>query len=624
MLSDEGSNRSLAQAYIEAYNGVNRRIPGNRPIGHIIECDGERAIIVSSICATSTVAENRNPISEQPDLIAEQPNSIAEQHWAVGRLIAIHVGENRVIGLVYKTIVANHHWHTDQDNAIQVHVELLGEVRPLGDGNLSFNTGLTRYPHMGAVAHNIRSTDLAAVYARGNRRSVEIGTLTQDAKLGAHIAIDDLLSRHFAIVGTTGVGKSSAVTLLMRKIVAERPDLRILILDPHNEFASAFPDIAVAIDHKTLDLPFWMFRLEEFADVVFRGRTPDPVELDALNELVQQARENYRRVETGVPSSLRRQNLDQNSISADTPVPYRLADLIALIDERMGLLDSKAERPYLRSLKSRLESIAADPRFRFMFASASSPDTMAQTIARIFRIPADNRPICAFQLAGLPSEVVNAVASVLCRLAFDIAVSSDGRLQTLVVCEEAHRYIPADINAGFWPTRQAISRIAKEGRKYGVYLGVISQRPAELDPTILSQCNTIFAMRLGNEQDQTIIKGAMRGAARSMAGFLSSIANREAIAFGEALATPMRMTFASLPAHQIPGSQEEEEAIKHGKHEAHDQCISLASIVERLRHFHGATAPETNVSAHLWGSPVEQQRPNQPEAGSTYRPEPIR
>lgn len=216
-------------------------------------------------------------------------------------------------------------------------------------------------------------------------------------------------------------------------------------------------------------------------------------------------------IETSATKTLRRQLTDRQSVSADTPVSYRLADLLALVDERIGLLDSKAERPYLRSLKARLESISSDPRFRFMFAVTGGPETMRQAIGRIFRIPQNGKPICTFQLAGLPSEVVNAVASVLCRLAFDIALSSEGSLQTLVICEEAHRYIPTDRDAGFWPTRQAIARIAKEGRKYGSYLGVISQRPGELDPTILSQCNSIFAMRLGNERDQEIIRGAIRG-----------------------------------------------------------------------------------------------------------------
>jgi DNA helicase HerA-like ATPase len=150
--------------------------------------------------------------------------------------------------------------------------------------------------------------------------------------------------------------------------------------------------------------------------------------------------------------------------------------------------------------------------------------------------------------------VVNAVASVLSRIAFDLAMMSGGEYQILVLCEEAHRYVPEDPRLGFAPTRQAIARIAKEGRKYGCYLGIVTQRPGELDPTILSQCSTVFAMRLGNDRDQEIIRRAIADSSASTIGFLSAIGNREAIAFGEGVATPMRMTFMSQVSNLLPAA----------------------------------------------------------------------
>jgi DNA helicase HerA-like ATPase len=131
-------------------------------------------------------------------------------------------------------------------------------------------------------------------------------------------------------------------------------------------------------------------------------------------------------------------------------------------------------------------------------------------------------------------------------------VASQGACEVLVLCEEAHRYVPSDPALGFAPTRQAIARIAKEGRKYGCYLGVVTQRPGELDATILSQCSTIFAMRLSNERDQQIIRSAIADASASTINFLSSIGNREAIAFGEGVATTMRLRFADLAPHELP------------------------------------------------------------------------
>ena len=257
-----------------------------------------------------------------------------------------------------------------------------------------------------------------------------------------------------------------------------------------------FPNDAIVIDSSNLLLPFWLFRLDEFVEVVFRGQKGFEAEVELLRDIIPLAKERFRQDTNGGGGSLVRR-VTKSNLTADMPLPYRMADLLKLIDERLGLLEGKAEKPLLKSLHHRLESISSDPRFRFMFDIGPGGDVMEAVVSKLFRLPQEGKPICVLEMSGLPTEVVNSVASVLCRMAFDLALNSEGAVQTLVVCEEAHRYIPSDTNACFWPTRQAIARIAKEGRKYGVYLGIITQRPGELDPTILSQCNTIFSMRLG-------------------------------------------------------------------------------------------------------------------------------
>ncbi|MEM8616507.1 MAG: ATP-binding protein, partial [Pseudomonadota bacterium] len=152
-------------------------------------------------------------------------------------------------------------------------------------------------------------------------------------------------------------------------------------------------------------------------------------------------------------------------------------------------------------------------------------------------------------------------------------------VKTLVVCEEAHRYIPKDQNSGFAPTRSAIARIAKEGRKYGVSIAIITQRPNELDATILSQCNTIFAMRLGNDADQAVMTKAIANGSRSSLAFLSSLADRECIAFGSAVSTPMRLKFRNVPAHIRPSSQN----VSDGSDVESVANTALSSIVANLR-----------------------------------------
>jgi DNA helicase HerA-like ATPase len=177
---------------------------------------------------------------------------------------------------------------------------------------------------------------------------------------------------------------------------------------------------------------------------------------------------------------------------------------------------------------------------------------MAETLGQLFRLPANGKPMTIMQLAGFPAEVVDSVVSVLCRMAFDFGLWSDGASPLLFVCEEAHRYASADRNAGFGPTRKAVARIAKEGRKYGVYLGLVTQRPAELDATIISQCSTLFAMRLANDRDQALLRSAAPDAAANLLSFLPSLGTREVLAFGVGVALPTRLRFKDVPQHQLP------------------------------------------------------------------------
>lgn len=499
-----------------------------RILGNVIRCDGARATIAA---------------------FADDAEGQVTRQWTVGKLISINLGAIRTVGLVYSIGKTDTVWHADRQNPIEVSVELIGEVRDGAPGaKPAFDRGITVYPHIGAVAHRIRTRDMHAIYDLAGRRAVTLGSLSQDETVDACIAIDDTLSRHFAILGTTGVGKSTAVSLLLRKSIEARPDLRVLILDPHNEFASTLPEYSVRVDMNSLDLPFWLFRLEEFAEVVFRGRETVPEELDLLRDLIPQAKMLYRAPAGGV--HLRR---SADAVNVDTPVPYRMADIIRLIDERMGQLDAKVDRPVCRALRARLESAMADSRYRFMFASKMVEDNIHQTIGSLFRMPHGGRPITCFEMAGMPSEVVNSVCSVIARLAFDLALWSEGKMRLLLLCEEAHRYMPADPRLGFAPTRHAMARIAKEGRKYGCFLGVVTQRPGELDPTILSQCSTVFAMRLANEQDQAIIRSAIGDSSASTLSFLSSMGQREAIVFGDGAATTMRFKFEHLPASLLPG-----------------------------------------------------------------------
>jgi hypothetical protein len=289
-----------------------------------------------------------------------------------------------------------------------------------------------------------------------------------------------------------------------------------------------------------------------------------------LNELIPIAK-----------AMLQRERYSGVHITVDTPLPYRLTDLNRLLDEVIGRLEKPESLTPYRWLKSRLEVLSADSRFAFMFGGIPVQDNMVRILSRLFRIPVGGRPVTIIDLSGVPSEVLNVVVSVLCRMTFDFALWSRGAQPILLVCEEAHRYAPANAELGFEPTKEALARIAKEGRKYGVSLCIVSQRPSELAPGILSQCNTTFAFRLTSLRDQEIVRGVTTDTACGLLDFLPSLSDAEAIVAGEGVALPLRVRFDSLPPERRPLSGTVRFS-KSWQADSQDETF-VAEVVERWR-----------------------------------------
>jgi DNA helicase HerA-like ATPase len=425
-------------------------------------------------------------------------------------------------------------------------IGLLGEVpdAPYG-GSRGFRRGVSQLPSLDAVVHQASDADTAVVYALDDRSSVSVGTIHQNHSVLARVSVDDMLGKHFAMLGTTGTGKSCALTLVLKRILAQNPNGHILLLDPHGEYGRAFGPQAEQLTVNTFRLPYWLCNFEELTEILFgHEMTESSMEIMYLRELVLAAKLAF----AGNAS-------DPAGIYVDTPVPYSLGDVKRYLDQKIGSLENSDKKPYYARIKSRLISLQADRRFDFMFDTGLVlRDDFATVLRRLFRVPANGKPVAILDLAGLPSEVLNVVVALLCRLAFDFAVEAGQRVPILLVCEEAHRYAPHDTALGFEPAKRALSRIAKEGRKYGISLGVISQRPSELASTILSQCNTVFAFRMSNERDQEIIGATLAEASTAMLSVLPFLGNSEAIAIGEGVRVPMRLRFDELPDQERPRS----------------------------------------------------------------------
>ena len=438
-----------------------------------------------------------------------------------------------------------------------VEVEFIGEFTRAEDGTAaSFRRGVSNYPTLGDTVCRTTRDELALAYACDAAGSVRVGSIQQDASIPAMVKVDEMLGKHFAILGTTGTGKSCTVALILRRILEKNPKGHILLLDVHREYAQSFRGISEVITPDNMALPFWLLNFDEAVEIIIGTQAAREVDVEILREIIPIAKARYFGNQRRDKAHALRQRdaLVENNIGVDTPIPYRTSDLIQVLDEYLGKLDLKGELAPYKRLKAKLEAISRDPRYAFMFGSLTVQDNMAAVLARLFRIPVAGKPIAILELGGLPSEIINVVVSVLARLAFDFGLWSGGRVPITFVCEEAHRYVPNDATTGFEPTKRAISRIAKEGRKYGVSLCIVTQRPAELDPTILSQCSTIFALRLTNDRDRAILQSGISDAAASLLDFMPTMGAGEAVCFGEGVALPTRIKFDLLPEHELPRS----------------------------------------------------------------------
>jgi DNA helicase HerA-like ATPase len=535
----------------------------------------------------------------------------------LGAIMKIDTPSSVILGLVSALSIPVPSQKESVPDIRVAELELIGQLTKEQDGSIgAFLRGVSGYPSLGDAVDTASADELRRAYMWNDQQAVSIGTLVQDHTIPAMVHVDELLGKHCAILGSTGTGKSCGVAVVMRAILEQNEQAHILLLDPHNEYTHCFGASAEVITPDDLQLPFWLLTFEELVEVVLGSMAGKTNAVEILAELIPIAKTRYaanRGREGG--SMLKRGTGQISSYTVDTPVPYRVSDLISMIDERMGRLENRGDVAPYRQLKTRIEAISGDPRYGFMFGSLTVQDHMAEIVGRLFRVPVKDKPICILELTGVPSEIVNVVVSVICRMTFDFALWSGGNVPITLVCEEAHRYVPNNPDLGFEPTRRAIARIAKEGRKYGVSLCVVSQRPSELDSTILSQCNTVFSMRMSNDLDQDFVRSAIFDTAASLLDFLPSMGPREAIVFGDGVTLPGRIRFADLPEHALPRSRTacftEMWQLEEGK------PIDLDDVVERWR---AADSPKLNtgVLAHESGPGVDETMPGMDGAPATH------
>ncbi len=500
------------------------------PIGVVLEISGSGSQIALDLQRLNECMDDADPSI-----------ALAGQ---VGSQIKISVGEAWLLANV-----RDQRKDRRTEGGIIAHIDFLGEgaEEKLTGRIHGFRRGVTRYPVPGAMCYPATTKDLEQIYASDGRASITIGTVFPTRDIRAGLYVDAMLGKHFALLGSTGTGKSTSAALILHRICEAAPKGHIVMIDPHGEYSAAFRQTGQILDVSNLQMPYWLMNFEEHCEVLLSGSGNErQVDSDILAKCLLAARARNRLAQT------------MGKITVDSPIPYLLSDLGNIIQDEMGKLDkATSSAPFMR-IKGKLDELKADPRYQFMFSGMLVGDTMTDFIGKIFRMPGHGKPISIIDVSGVPSDITSTVVAVLSRLVFDFAIwgREEKTRPVLLVCEEAHRYVPNEKNADGSSVGKILSRIAKEGRKYGISLGLITQRPSDLAEGVLSQCGTIISMRLNNERDQAFVKAAMPEGARGFLDSIPALRNRECIICGEGVAIPIRVTFDNLEEHKRPASED--------------------------------------------------------------------
>ena len=539
----------------------------------------------------------------------------------VGSFIKIPLGYNILFGIVSqigaKSVPENLIESQPYGNRWMT-IQLIGE----GQKNGHFERGISQYPTIGDEVHLLSQEDLEQIYGHVRKPYfVKIGHIAGSESIPASLDINKLVSRHSAIVGSTGSGKSTTVAGILHALSDQKnyPSSRIIVLDIHGEYASALGSRANVYkinadktgkkNEKELLLPFWALNFDELCDISFGSLSGDRERILVLERILKSKIDTFSRHP--------KKGVDKDSINVDSPIPFSLNKLwYDLYVEALGTYyssnsgkpidnlayekdidgndikgnsiegippqfkkpkndkDDKEKINYLPGMANTsissnplitLGSKLRIPRYDFLFRPGIdwTPDIEGKTLKDLDELfkewIGNDKPVTIFDLSGVPSSILNTIIGVLLRILYDALfwtrnLSQGGRQRPLLlVMEEAHNYL----NDNFKGTASIIvQRIVKEGRKYGIGAMIVSQRPSEINSTVLSQCGTFIALRLSNSTDRGHICGAITDNLEGLTSMLPILRIGEAIVLGEAVKLPMRVLIDAPPKNRRPDSQD--------------------------------------------------------------------
>ena len=544
----------------------------NLAIGRIIEVDGARLI-----------AELHADLRELSRIYAGDIYPIGQ----FGSIVRVHFGRRIIYAFVARlrmkaefeaergAIVAS-----PTDERI-IEADLFGEGQWSSVDNntthtFSFERGIASYPLPQQTLYLTPTSELHEIYRHAGRSVIRLGEHVGSGGAPCYADLNELLGKHTAILGSTGAGKSATVAAIVHSIVDKgreshyiqwRP--RIIVLDPHNEYSKAFNShTRLSTDEGTLLLPYWLLNLNETIDLLI-GRTEHAATSQA--NIVKNALTEVRK------SSAIYLGMSPDDLTVDSPIPYEIGDpdgldefgktatdhlydvgLAGAINSQRPSNKNKRDHEDYNKVLRKLESLLQDDRLSFMMKPWDAKSDPIGTVLR--QLIGKLSTLTVVDLSGIPNEIAGTASAALVRTLFSVKVwQSDCERKSspvLLICEEAHRYIPNSGEAQYGAAQDAIRRIAKEGRKYGIGLFLVSQRPSEVEATVLSQCNSWIVLRMSNESDRNHVRGILPDSLEGLTKMLSGLRRQEAIFVGQAATLPSRIMIRDLPLDHLPASSD--------------------------------------------------------------------
>ena len=543
----------------------------NLAIGKIIEVDGAHV-----------TAELDPGLTELSRIYAGDTYPIGQ----FGSIVRIHYGRRLIYALVGRLRMKAEY---DAEHGIApklsgdervVEADLFGEgewsIDSSGIAALKFERGVATYPLPQQTVYLTPKSELRFIYGHTKGAVIRIGEHVGAGGAPCFADVNELLGKHTAILGSTGAGKSAAVAAIIHSVIQLGREAayrnwkpQIVILDPHNEYGSAFKDhTRLSTDEGTLSLPYWLLDLDETIGILI-GKTEHAATSQA--NIVKNALLSVR-----LSAAKDVLGLEPSKLTVDAPIPYVLGDpseldefgknngatysvgLVGAINAQRPTNNNKKDHEDYNKVLRKLDSLIKDERLSFMMKAWDGvADPMPSVLAQILGIGSAVRIV---DLSGVPNDVAGTASAAIARTLFSLkvwqTVAERERSPVLLVCEEAHRYVPDSGEVQYAAAQSAIRRIAKEGRKYGIGLFLVSQRPSEVESTVLSQCNSWIVLRITNEADREHVRGVLPDSMSGLTKMLSGLRRQEAIFVGQAAMLPSRIMIRDLANDELPKSND--------------------------------------------------------------------